>query len=69
MGVVGVIRLKSFSELFETNCTVVVIIVSLEEQVDLIVSGENSDCGKTFTQFAWADASIVVGVEDGEGIV
>lgn len=69
MSVVGVIRLKRLSELFETDFTGVVGIVSLEEEVNLIVCGEHSNCGKTFTNFSSGNLSIVVGVEDGEGIV
>ena len=69
MRVVGVIRLERFGELSETDCAIAVCIVPLEEKVNLIVGGEHSDCGKTFTNFRSGKFSIVVGVKDVESIV
>ena len=56
-------------ELFETDSTIVVGIVSLEEEVNLIVSGEHSNRGKTLTNFSSGNLSIVVSVKDSKGIV
>jgi len=67
--VVLIIANKSCTKLTKVESVVFVEIVSLEEQIDLISSGEDADRSETFSQIGLADGPVPKVVEDGESIV
>ena len=69
MLVVGVRRFKCISKFFKSNSTIIIIIVSLEEEIDFIVGREDTNCSKTITKFRSTDLTILVNIENVECIM
>ena len=67
-GVVSIEGKESVGELAHVKTTVTSLIVSGDEEVELLASREDTDGGETFSKLDDRETSIVVGVEDLESI-